>query len=148
MSKPSSKSRRRPAHLQSTLMRTDESAVELRKMLHDLLTGVRQWGQKLEAMTRQKYEPDSMVEATENFLQLYEFFAHVVERAARINHSNPAQVELKNAAEILLFYQGPILEGCLSGTSAGETLDAFLKSVNEVIDLKDDNDDNDDKEAT
>ncbi len=140
MSKPSAKSRksiRHPSMVRPHLARTDSEATELRKMLHDILTGVRQWGLKLEAMTRQKYDPDSMVEATENFLQMYEFFAHVVEKAATIPHPNPAQVELKNAAEILLFYQGPILEGCLSGTSAGETLDAFLKSVNEVMDAGD-----------
>lgn len=134
MSKPSSKSRRRYTAPQPPLSHSDPIAAELRKMLHDLLIGVRQWGLKLESMTRQKYDPDSMVEAFANFLQLYEFFAQVVQKAAKIPHANPAQKELANAAAILLFYQGPMFEGCTQGIAAGATLDSFLDTVHAVMD--------------
>ena len=133
MSKPSTKRRKR-VKPKGPRNREDPGADQFRKMVRGLLVGVKGWGMSLEAMTRQKYSPAAMQSIVSDYMQMFTIMTQLTRVAANLKVEGEEailQPSLLNAANVLTFFQGPVLDGVLQERDPGTVLTEFVEIVNQ-----------------
>jgi len=135
MSKPSAKRGKR-SKPKGPRNKEDPGADQFRKMVHGLLVGVKGWGKSLEAMSRQQYSPAAMQSVVSDYMQMFTIMAQLTRIAANLEvegEEATLQPSLLNAANVLTFFQGPVLDGVLQERDPAAVLVDFVDLVNKKI---------------
>lgn len=136
MSKPSAKHSTRKK-VKKSLLKVTPEADAFRKAIFPVLLELRTWGQSLEAMTRQKYTPEAMQEVLTGYVNMLLSMTTLTRAASKIRvpieEDKDLQACLANAANILAFFQGPILDGVFNEKDPSVVLNEFIDIVNAQV---------------